>query len=89
MCPSHWLVLCAIDSVRSASKMPLVVVFLVDLDTISLSPFLCGFIRIVAAVNFPLLYYPCRRSLFLASLSVTPGALQSLPMMLFLQECCA
>jgi hypothetical protein len=84
MCPSYWSVLCAIDSVRSASEMPLVVVFLVDLDTISLSPFLCSFVRIVAAVDFPLLYHPCRRSLFLAGLSVTPGALRSLPMTLFL-----
>jgi hypothetical protein len=89
MCPGHWSVLCAIDSVRSASKMPPVVVFLVDLDTISSSPFLCGFVRIVAAVDFPLSYHPRRRSPFLASLSVTPGALQSLPITLFLQECCA
>jgi hypothetical protein len=64
--------------------MLLVVVFLVDLDTISLSPFLCSFMRIVAVVNFPLLYYPCRRSLFLASLSIMLGALQSLPITLFL-----
>jgi hypothetical protein len=84
MCPGYWLVLCAIDSVRSASKMLLVVVFLVDLDIIGLSPFLCGFVRIVAVVDFPLLYYPCRRSLFLAGLSVMLGALQSLPMTLFL-----
>jgi hypothetical protein len=84
MCPSHWLVLCTINSIRSASKMPLVVVFLVDLDIISSSPFLCSFVRIVAVVDFPLLYHPRRRSLFLASLSVTLGALQSLPITLFL-----
>jgi hypothetical protein len=70
--------------VRFALEMPLVVVFLVDLDMFSLSPFLCSFIRIVAAVDFPLLYYPYRRSLFLAGLSVTLGALWSLSIMLFL-----
>jgi hypothetical protein len=75
ICPSYWLVLYIINSMRFVLEMLLVVVFLVDLDIFGLSPFLCSFVRIVAAVDFPLLYYPCRRSLFLASLSITLGAL--------------
>jgi hypothetical protein len=64
--------------------MLLVVVFLVDLGRFSLPLFLCNFVRNVAAVDFPLLYCLCKRSLFLVSLFVTLGALLSLPMMLFL-----